>query len=69
MPMTYRAPRSAAPSINLGLLGAVYLIAGAIIASTHHYYAHLHTARQIGSAVLAIVLWPLLYLGIDLHIR
>jgi hypothetical protein len=68
MPMTYRAP-TAAPSLNLGLLGAAYLIAGAIIAATHHYYAHLHTAKQIGSAVLAILLWPLLYLGIDLHIH
>jgi hypothetical protein len=68
MPMTYRA-RSAAPPINLGLLGAVYLVAGGIIAATHHYYTQLHTARQIGSAALAIVLWPLLYLGINLHIR
>jgi hypothetical protein len=68
VPMTYRAP-SAAPSINFSLLGAAYLVAGGIIAATHHYYAHLQTARQIGSAVLAILLWPLLYLGIDLHIR
>jgi hypothetical protein len=28
-----------------------------------------HTARQIGSAVLAVLLSPLLYLGIDLHIH
>jgi hypothetical protein len=68
MAIGYRASR-AAPTLNPGLLGAIYLIAGAIVAATHHYYAHLHTARQIGSAVLAIVLWPLLYLGIDLHIH
>ena len=68
MPMSYRAP-AAAPSFNLGLLGTAYLVAGAIIAATHHYYAHVHTARQIGSAVLAVLLWPLLFLGIDLHIR
>jgi hypothetical protein len=47
----------------------VYLIAGGIIAGTHHYYEHLPTARSIGSAVLAILLWPLLYLGINLHIH
>jgi hypothetical protein len=52
-----------------GLLGVVYLVAGAIVAATHHYYAHLDTARQLGSAVLAILLWPLLYLGINLHIH
>ena len=68
MPIGYRAT-PAAPTLNLGLVGAAYLVAGAIVAATHHYYAHLHTARQIGSAVLAVALWPLLYLGIDLHIR
>jgi hypothetical protein len=68
MPIAYRSTRTAAAP-NIGLLGAAYLIAGGIIAGTHHYYVHLHTARQIGSAVLAILLWPLLYLGIDLHIH
>jgi hypothetical protein len=53
----------------MNLLLVVYLLAGAIIAATHHYYAQLHTARQIGSAVLAILLWPLLFLGINLHIH
>ena len=57
------------PRGNIGLLGVVYMVAGAIVAATHHYYVHLHTARQLGSAVLAILLWPLLYLGINLHIH
>jgi hypothetical protein len=57
------------PRLNLNLLGMAYLVAGAIIAATHRYYAHLHTARAFGSAVLAILLWPLLYLGINLHIH
>src|SRR5437870_1810140 len=57
----------ATPSINL--LSVVYVVAGAIIAATHHYYTQLHTAKQIGSAILAILLWPLLYLGINLHIH
>jgi len=35
----------------------------------HHYYAHLHTVKQCGSAALAIVLWPLVFLGISLHIH
>jgi hypothetical protein len=59
----------ATPRPNINLLGLVYVIAGAIIAATHHDYAHVHTAKGIGSAVLAILLWPLLYLGINLHIR
>jgi hypothetical protein len=53
----------------MSLLLVVYLVAGAIVAATHHYYAHLHTVKQIASAVLAILLWPLLLLGINLHIH
>jgi hypothetical protein len=56
-----------APRMNLLLV--IYLVAGAIVAATHHYYQHLHTARQYGSAALAIILWPLLFLGINLHIH
>jgi hypothetical protein len=57
------------PRASSRLLVVAYLVAGAIVAATHHYYMHLHTARQIGSAALAILLWPLLYLGINLHIH
>jgi hypothetical protein len=57
------------PRIHIGWLGIVYLIVGAFVAAMHHYFAHLHTAKMIGSAVLAILLWPLLLLGINLHIH
>jgi hypothetical protein len=30
---------------------------------------HVDTVRTVGSAILAVLLWPLLLLGIDLHIR
>jgi hypothetical protein len=52
-----------------GLVGVVYLIVGIVVAASHHYFAHLSTIRQLVSAVLAIVLWPLILLGIDLHIK
>jgi hypothetical protein len=55
--------------IRIRLLGLVYLIVGVAIAGSHHYFSHLHTLRQILSAVLAVVLWPLILLGINLHIR
>ena len=51
------------------LLGIVYLIVGVVIAANHHYLQHLDKIKLIISAVLAIVLWPLVLLGIDLHIR
>jgi hypothetical protein len=55
--------------IRARLLGLVYVIVGVAIASSHHYFAQVHTLRQILSAILAVFLWPLILLGIDLHIR
>src|SRR5262245_56105584 len=43
--------------------------AGGIIAATHHYWSGLHTWKAVVSAVLATVLWPLLLVGVDLHIH
>ena len=65
--MRYAARTTAAP--RLSLLWVAYFVAGAIVAATHHYFAHVNTLKQIGSAALAVVLWPLLFLGINLHIH
>lgn len=50
-------------------LGLVYIVIGVAIAASYDYFERLNTLRQILSAALAIVLWPLVLLGIDLHIR
>ncbi len=52
-----------------GIGSVIYLIVGVIIASSHHYFTHASTLKPILSAVLAVVLWPLLLLGINLHIH
>ncbi len=54
---------------RVGLGTVLWLIIGLIIASTHHYFTNVATLRLLASAVLAIVLWPLVLLGIDLHIH
>ena len=51
------------------LVGLLYLVVGVAVAAQKHYFEHLNTIRLVASAVLAIVLWPLLLLGIDLHIK
>jgi hypothetical protein len=48
---------------------ALYLVAGGIVAATHNYWSNIHTLRTITSAVLATLLWPLLLVGINLHIH
>ena len=50
------------------LLGLVYLGVGVFVAASKDYLADIETLKRILSAVLAIVLWPLLLLGIDLHV-
>jgi hypothetical protein len=42
---------------------------GVAIAASHHYFNHLGGIRGILSAILAVVLWPLVLVGIDLHIH
>jgi hypothetical protein len=52
-----------------GLGTVVWLIIGLIVAAAHHYFTNVATLRLIGSAVLAIILWPLVLVGVDLHIH
>lgn len=54
---------------RFSFLGLVWLIVGIIVAATHEYFERLNTVRLLLSAVLAILLWPLLLLGVDLHIK
>jgi ABC-type anion transport system duplicated permease subunit len=51
------------------LLTIVWIVVGVAIAASKHYFDDLSTAKQILSAVLAVLLWPLLLLGIDLHVK
>lgn len=51
-----------------GIFPIIYVIIGAIVGNQHHYFAHLHTVSQIVSAFLAIALWPLILLHVNLHV-
>ena len=50
-------------------LGLVYIVVGVAVAASYDYFKNLETFRRIASAVLAVLLWPLLLIGIDLHIK
>jgi predicted transporter len=50
-------------------LGIVYLVVGVAIAAANDYFERLNTLRLLLSALLAVLLWPLVLLGIDLHIK
>ena len=46
----------------------VYLAVGLVIASSNNYLGNLNDLSAVVSALLAVLLWPLVLLGIDLHI-
>jgi hypothetical protein len=47
----------------------VYLVVGLLVANSHHYFAHLGGAKRALAAVLAVLLWPLVLFGVNLHIN
>jgi hypothetical protein len=46
-----------------------FLVIGVLVAQSHHYLRHLHSVKPIASAVLAVVLWPIVLLGANLHLH
>jgi len=50
-------------------LFVIYIIIGVIVASGHHYFENLDALKPIASAVLAVLLWPLILFGVDLHLK
>jgi hypothetical protein len=46
-----------------------YAIIGAFVAAANHYFSHVGSTRGVASAVLAILIWPLVLIGIDIRIR
>ena len=47
----------------------VYLVVGLLVASQHSYLSNVTTLNRVLSAVLAVILWPLVLLGVNLTIH
>jgi hypothetical protein len=54
-------------SMRISLFGLIYLAIGLVVALTHGYTS-LASLSEVLSLLVAIVLWPLVLLGIDLHL-
>lgn len=46
----------------------IYIIVGVVIASNRGYLGSLGSIPDVLSAILAVVLWPLVLLGVNLHL-
>jgi hypothetical protein len=51
-----------------GIVVLVYLLVGVLIANNHDYFTNLQGVNAIVSAILAVILWPLIIVGVNLHI-
>ena len=51
------------------ILSIVYLVIGFIVAHSHKYFVHLTNFKAYASAALAVVLWPLVLAGVNLHLH
>ena len=54
---------------GISLLSLVYVGVGVAIAASHNYFDNVHGWRGVLSAIFAIFLWPLVLLGIHLHVK
>ncbi len=51
-----------------GIVPLIYVIIGAVVAQQNDYLTPLKTLSQVISAVLAIALWPLILLDVNLNV-
>jgi hypothetical protein len=53
---------------SVSLLPLIWLVIGIVVAATHHFFDHVGTIGAILSAILAVILWPLILLGVKIAI-
>jgi vacuolar-type H+-ATPase subunit I/STV1 len=49
--------------------GAIYLIVGVIVAAINDYFDNLDSGLRIGTAAVAVLIWPLILFGIDVELK
>ena len=50
------------------LLFVIYVVIGVVVAYDRNYLENLDRVRRLISAILAILLWPLVLLGFDVKV-
>ena len=50
------------------LLFVIYVVIGVVVAYDRNYLENLDRVRRLISAILAILLWPLVLLGFDVQV-
>ena len=53
---------------GISALTLLWVIIGAFVAGTHNYFTDVDRFRTVLAALLAMFLWPLVLLGVNLHL-
>ena len=56
-------------SRRMWLILIVYVVIGVVVAVSHHYFAHLDGVKPVVAVVLAVLLWPLVLIGVNVHLK
>jgi hypothetical protein len=54
---------------RLPSVGLLYVIVGVVVAAIYDYFDNLGTIRRVLEAVIAVLIWPLILLGVEIDIR
>jgi hypothetical protein len=55
--------------VRIGPIGLLYIVIGIVVAAINNYFDNVGSARRVGEALLAVLLWPLVLLGLDINLR
>ncbi len=50
-------------------LGGIYIIVGVVVAVVEDYFENVDSFKAVLEAVIAVLIWPLILLGVDINIR
>jgi hypothetical protein len=53
---------------RMPLLLLVYLVIGVVVAYAENYFDNVDRTKQLISAILAVLLWPLVLVGFDVKV-
>jgi hypothetical protein len=53
---------------SVPLVVVIWLVVGFVVAGSHHYFDNLGTLSAILDAIIAVLLWPLILLGVKINL-
>ena len=56
------------PGRGLSLV-AIYLIVGLVVAAAKDYFDNIEDFKGVLEALIAIIIWPAVLLGVDINVR